>query len=625
MNRLCVLPPLLLHASLLYTLQDRIGPIPSPLDSIHDRSRDALLMLMAQRSICKNLTGPLTYVHKPICQILDGMWKTTYDSLRLSQAQILWGMYNKKKVDYAYLLWEDFIYQIENKNTKKGNAMYYPRFTKLVVNFVMNKDPSVLEEETRHSVVRVYPALTLTNEDIRQLDHTKVYYAFASDKPHTVPPKKEERILNRKAKAKELETISEENLHRLATQITLKRGVMMKMMMYMKMDENRHNDEEQSESEDDGDDFIQPKLTTHDDEIIQREEMYEMLPSILIVHTPLVFPHLMTDDSDSEVEEMDVEETRVENTILIVKMDANNSIITGPTFELMKGTCKSLTKLEYFCEEVYKATQMKLDLFTPKAAISHDLEKPLYRSVPNSQAEVIPFSTKTKAADYRHIKWIEDLVPNSMWSQVIVHYDKFALWGVSHWDKKRRQFYAFAITRESARDVYSKRRIIAVTKFSDGTHDDVRTALMIDSRVIQWSICLRDFFRAKVDKANARAMIQAIDKRLKIRRIMRSLERFVGGRPYRGVESFEEVLGLYGGDGQYPSKGDDWFKLSIDDEDNEVGKVKVLRVFEMIEHDGRACIYGDFVSVNTNDILTNDEFPILDVGRKIISEDNGGI
>ncbi|GJW02321.1 hypothetical protein Tco_1561177 [Tanacetum coccineum] len=55
---------------------------------------------------------------------------------------------------------------------------------------------------------------------------------------------------------------------------------------------------------------------------------------------------------------------------------------------------------------------------------------------------------------------------------------------------------------------------------------------------------------------------------------------------------------------------------------NEVGKVKVLRVFEMIEHDGRACIYGAFVSVNTNDIFTHDEFPILDVGRKIISKDN---
>ncbi|GKE49422.1 hypothetical protein Tco_1480680 [Tanacetum coccineum] len=39
-------------------------------------------------------------------------------------------------------------------------------------------------------------------------------------------------------------------------------------------------------------------------------------------------------------------------------------------------------------------------------------------------------------------------------------------------------------------------------------------------------------FWSQRDKANARAMIQAIDKRLKTRRIMRSLERFVGGRPY---------------------------------------------------------------------------------------------
>nr|GEX87734.1 hypothetical protein [Tanacetum cinerariifolium] len=36
-----------------------------------------------------------------------------------------------------------------------------------------------------------------------------------------------------------------------------------------------------------------------------------------------------------------------------------------------------------------------------------------------------------------------------------------------------------------------------------------------------------------------------------------------------------------------------------------------------------ACIYGAFMSVNTNDIFTDDVFQILDVGRKIISKDNG--
>ncbi|GJU62452.1 hypothetical protein Tco_1244287 [Tanacetum coccineum] len=125
---------------------------------------------------------------------------------------------------------------------------------------------------------------------------------------------------------------------------------------------------------------------------------------------------------------------------------------------------KSLTELEYFCEEVYKATTEKLDWINPEGRqYPHDLRQPL-PLVPNSQGRrVIPFHhfinndleylrggvssrkystsvTKTTAADYGHIKWIEDLVPNSMWSQTIVKYDKFALWGISHWGKKRRQF-----------------------------------------------------------------------------------------------------------------------------------------------------------------------------------------
>nr|GEZ93916.1 hypothetical protein [Tanacetum cinerariifolium] len=50
-----------------------------------------------------------------------------------------------------------------------------------------------------------------------------------------------------------------------------------------------------------------------------------------------------------------------------------------------------------------------------------------------------------------------------MWIQEPLNYDKHALCGVSHWGRKRQQFYGFAVNRESALDVYSKRRIIAVT------------------------------------------------------------------------------------------------------------------------------------------------------------------
>ncbi|GKC84308.1 hypothetical protein Tco_1140025 [Tanacetum coccineum] len=131
-------------------------------------------------------------------------------------------------------------------------------------------------------------------------------------------------------------------------------------------------------------------------------------------------------------------------------------LLAGLTFKLMKGTCKSLVELEYFFEEFYKATTEKLDWNNPEGQqYPHDLRKPL-PLIPNSRGrQVIPFDyfinndlaylsggvssktyatsvTKTKAADYGYIKWIEELVPNTMW--------------------------------KSARDVYFRHRIIAVTK-----------------------------------------------------------------------------------------------------------------------------------------------------------------
>nr|GEV55619.1 hypothetical protein [Tanacetum cinerariifolium] len=265
----------------------------------------------------------------------------------------------------------------------------------------------------------------------------------------------------------------------------------------------------------------------------------------------------------------------------------------------------------------------------------HNLLKPLPLIPNNRGRRVIPFEhfinndleylrggasshkyttsiTKTKASYYGHIKWIEDL------------------------GRKRQQFYGFAVNRESARDVYSKLRIIAVTELkivewhnykhldwitvrrddeklykfkegdfkrlriqdiedmrvedlqlgvesyqnklnltkpvmyrsdlkrkeaytaysnprgfiyqnkdkknrlmrvdelhSDGSLTDVRTALDDRLKGIRMKYLPQSIWR-KSDKDKAATMIQAIDKRLKTRRIMRSLERFVGGRLYEG-------------------------------------------------------------------------------------------
>nr|GEV28399.1 hypothetical protein [Tanacetum cinerariifolium] len=70
-------------------------------------------------------------------------------------------------------------------------------------------------------------------------------------------------------------------------------------------------------------------------------------------------------------------------------------------------------------------------------------------------------------------------------------------------------------------------------KFSDGTLTDVRNALDDRLKGIQMQYFPKSIWR-KSDKDRAVAMIQAIDRRLKTRRIMRSLKRFVGGRLYEG-------------------------------------------------------------------------------------------
>ncbi|GJU02390.1 hypothetical protein Tco_1112728 [Tanacetum coccineum] len=57
--------------------------------------------------------------------------KTTgLDKLHLSRAQILWGMYYQKNVDYVELLWEDFIYQIDNRAYKKQEKIPEKKETK---------------------------------------------------------------------------------------------------------------------------------------------------------------------------------------------------------------------------------------------------------------------------------------------------------------------------------------------------------------------------------------------------------------------------------------------------------------------------------------------------------------
>nr|GFA60030.1 hypothetical protein [Tanacetum cinerariifolium] len=104
-------------------------------------------------------------------------------------------------------------------------------------------------------------------------------------------------------------------------------------------------------------------------------------------------------------------------------------LLAGPTYELMRGS------YQHYPHNLLQPLPLIPDnrgcrVILFEHFINNDLE---YLRGGASSRKYTTSVTKTKAADYGHIKWIEDL------------------------------FYRFAVNRESALDVYSKRRIITVT------------------------------------------------------------------------------------------------------------------------------------------------------------------
>nr|GFB58090.1 hypothetical protein [Tanacetum cinerariifolium] len=72
---------------------------------------------------------------------MQEFWATA--TLKTFSSSDLIGLYHKRNVAYAYLMWEDFVYQVEHKNQKKSNEMYYPRFTKAIIyHFMRTKSSS---------------------------------------------------------------------------------------------------------------------------------------------------------------------------------------------------------------------------------------------------------------------------------------------------------------------------------------------------------------------------------------------------------------------------------------------------------------------------------------------------
>nr|GEZ01159.1 hypothetical protein [Tanacetum cinerariifolium] len=124
-------------------------------------------------------------------------------------------------------------------------------------------------------------------------------------------------------------------------------------------------------------------------------------------------------------------------------------VLTGPTYDLIKGTCKSVVELEYHLEEA------------------------------GAQVKNTTSITKMKAADYGQVKWIEDKkkinlkMPDTYRSDLrrMTPYTAYAdIQGIIYEDEMNR---------------YRLMRTNELHKFNNGTLNHVRTALNDIATVIE--------------------------------------------------------------------------------------------------------------------------------------------
>ncbi|GJW83552.1 hypothetical protein Tco_0156697 [Tanacetum coccineum] len=89
-------------------------------------------------------------------------------------------------------------------------------------------------------------------------------------------------------------------------------------------DDNQDDDNEQTDSDNDGDDFVHPKFSTHDEEDIQEEG------SDLRVHTPSHYESTDNEDSDEEIQGVDVEEEEMDELYRDVNVNLEGRDIEMP-------------------------------------------------------------------------------------------------------------------------------------------------------------------------------------------------------------------------------------------------------------------------------------------------------
>nr|GEW93134.1 hypothetical protein [Tanacetum cinerariifolium] len=270
-------------------------------------------------------------------------------------------------------------------------------------------------------------------------------------------------------------------------------------------------------------------------------EAYESDKIILDTYGDTVTPkRRRDDDADKDEEPFDGSDRGSKR-----RREGKESESASAPKEKATRSAGNLVELEFFLEEVYKATTDQLDWVNLEGQqYPHNLLKPL-PLIPDSRGKLTNLTVEERFAFNVSLRMFTRSI-------VIQRRVEDLQLSVESYQKKlnltRPDTYRSDLKRKEAYSVYSnprgfiyqnkdkKNRLMRIDelhKFSDGSLIDVRTALDDRLKGIRIKYVPKSIWM-KSNKDRAAAIIQAIDKLLKARRIMRSLERFVGGRLYEG-------------------------------------------------------------------------------------------
>ncbi|GJW86230.1 hypothetical protein Tco_0161570 [Tanacetum coccineum] len=146
---------------------------------------------------------------------------------------------------------ENLVYQVENKNSKKNNDMYYPRFTKVIVDYFMAKDLSIPRRNkmlwhtvrddpmfttirviSKHQDTQIYNVILpqhLTNQAMLESEPYKTYHAYATGEKIPKPKIKTSTKVAKLVKKKQPATTSKEKGLNVLSEVALSEGEQIKL------------------------------------------------------------------------------------------------------------------------------------------------------------------------------------------------------------------------------------------------------------------------------------------------------------------------------------------------------------------------------------------------------------